>query len=158
MLHAYYALGTAVSKQVRAIRWIDIDKGQLDKPEQYNSIIVPGVLIGQVDVPWEQLAGNNQVGDGLFTVKTIFRLPAQTSLTDPTFSKNLSALQLADEVGDAILGVPGVTRRTRTRQYAVDTFYVVEETYLGRFTSGPSYTEKQVTVDINPTLFKPNQP
>ena len=152
MLSTYLTIGKAVKDQVKAIHWIDLDKGQLEDPEIFNSIVVPGVLVGNADIEWSQLAGGYQQGQGMVTIKTIIRLPAQTHLTDPLAFKNLKDLALADDVRAAVLSIPGVLSRASTKEYSVLTYYVVEETFLTLFKSGPTYTQKTVSVQFNPFL------
>ncbi|GAB2586484.1 hypothetical protein [Spirosoma areae] len=155
MFNAYFIIAQAIADQVKQLVWFDLDKGQLDNPELFNSILTPGILIGHSEIEWSQLAGRNQLGNGSVTVKLILRLPAQTHLTDPLITKNLKELDLGDPVNDAVLSVPGVLSRVKSHDYPSGTFYVVEQTYITQFKTGPTYTERQVTLQVNPLLYKP---
>lgn len=155
MIVAYLEIGQAIKDQVKAIKWIDIDKGQLDNPESFNSIIVPGVLIGLADITWSQLAGRYQQGEGTIIVKTVFVLPAQTHLTDPMAKQSLKILAISEDVSEAVSSVPGILSRIKTKEYPSVTYYVIEETFLAVFKSGPTFTQKTVALQINPFLVNP---
>ena len=156
MIQTYLEIAGVVKKAVKEINWIDLDKGQLDDPEAFNSLINKSVLIGQSEIEWSQLAGGYQQGEGFITVKTIFTLPTQTHLTDPLIAKEVVKMfATADQVSAAVLCTPGVLTRTNSKDYPVLTFYVIEQTYMAVFKSGPTFSTKQVSVKINPFLSNP---
>ncbi len=155
MLATYITIAQNIAARVPAINWFDLDKGQLQNPEAFNTIILPGVLIGQADIEWSQLAGGHQQGQGTITVKTILRLPAQTHLTDPLLQDNLLAMTLADQVNTATLATPGILSRTNSKDYPVGTYHVVEQTYIGVFKDGPTYKKIPVNIQINPFINNP---
>lgn len=157
MLSIYFGVGQAIADQVKAIRWIDLDKGQLENPEMFHSIITPGVLIGTSDVEWKPTTQRNYIGDGTITVKIVFTLPHQTNLLNPLLSSGLEILGLADDVEAATFSVVGVKSLTNTRDYPVTgtTFYVVEHTFACLFKKGSGITYKTVNVHFNPVINYP---
>ncbi|WP_080058966.1 hypothetical protein [Spirosoma aerolatum] len=157
MFKSYSTIAEAIKKQVKVLRWFDLDKGQLDDPERYNSIITPGILIGNSEITWSQGSSRAQIGDGTVTVKLVLRLPAQTHLTEPLLFENLKALELGDSIDDAVQNVPGVLSRTKYRDYPVDSFYVVEQTFLVQYKKERTYSLKTVSLKINPQLVNPNE-
>ena len=155
MLSTYIQIAQAIKDKVPGIAWFDLDKGQLEKPDAFNSVIVPGVLIGQADIEWSDLVSRNQQGIGTITVKTAFTLPAQTNLLDPLVTENLKVLELADDVDVAVRLTRGIASRTATKEYVAGPFYVVEQTYEGAFQHGPFFQKAPVKPFINPQLHKP---
>jgi hypothetical protein len=156
MFHAYLTLGRACQANVPGLRWIDLDKSQLDDPEAFNSLIVPALLIGQSDLHWTQLAGRNRLGEGLVIAKTVVLLPTQTHLSHPFVEQHLTALDVVAQVERAILDTPGVLACTDTKEYSLLTYYVVESMFQVSFRVGPSYAEQPVAVLANAFLFNPS--
>ena len=156
MLASYIIIGQAIKQAVPQIQWIDLDKGQLEDPERFNSIGVPGVLIGQSEIDWQQLGAGQQQGTGTLTVKVVLRLPTQTHLTDPLLQDSLKELELGDQINTAVLSVPGIKTLAHYSDYPEGTFYVLEHTYQVSFKRGPGITYKTVNVQLNPQLHNPN--
>lgn len=153
MFFTYKAIGQAIRETLPGIRTIDLDKGQLDDPEAFESIQTPGILIGHSDITW---SGNQ--GDGTVTVKLVLRLPTRTHITDPLLDESLSELALAGDVDSAVTDVPGVLISIKTSDYPSGTFYVVEQTYPLSLVRQSSYVKKKVQVTVNPFLHIPQNP
>lgn len=155
MLSTYVSIAQAIHTAVPDLRWFDLDKGQLDDPTAFNSLILPAVLIGQADIVWKQLGAKTLLGEGTITLKTVLRLPAQTHLLDPMLADNLTALSLADQVSQTAVSLPGITGLINTKDYPIGTFYVIEHTFQCLFKDGPSYSTVIVNTQINPQLNIP---
>lgn len=147
MFSTYKIIGQAIREAVPQILTIDLDKGQLDDPQSFESIMTPGILIGHSDITW---SGNQ--GEGSVTVKLILRLPSRTHISDPLIDESLSDLSLAGDVDSAVTDVPGVLSSEKYSDYPSGTFYVVEQTYPISLVRGPSYVRKKVQVQVNPYL------
>lgn len=159
MLSTYREIALAIHKAVPQISWFDINKGQLDpgKADQFHSLIVPAILIGNPDINWAALSQGHEQGDGEVSVCLVVRLPAGTNLIDPLLFENLKQLELADDINAAVKSVPGITSRVSSHEYASGTFYVVEQVYAGFFKSTPpAPITKQVNVSINPFINRPH--
>lgn len=122
--------------------WVDLDRGQLEDPEAFESIIVPAVLVNfQRGIEWKKLGQRTELGETTFSLKVVMMLD------EPTFNVeqiniNLEKLITEDKV-HAIVSQQNGVMRTGTRAYAVRTYYVVEHRYI-------------VTVDYEPTsITKP---
>ncbi|MEZ0611945.1 hypothetical protein ACAW74_25760 [Fibrella sp. WM1] len=157
MLSTYLLLGNACL-DVPGLKWVDLDKGQLDNPDKFNSLIPPALLIGQTDLTWSQLAGRNQLGKGTVTTKTVLTLPTATHISHPTAQDNLAKLTIADRVRATILSVPGVMSRLTTREYSSGSFFVVEETFEVAFKSGPSYNYVSLTPHVTAFMSTSTNP
>ena len=156
MLSTYKEVAEIIHKKVKQINWIDLDKGQLDEPERFESLIVPAVLIGQSEIEWADLTSRFQQGTGMITVKTCFVLPAHTQLTAPHLTKQIEKMyDTADQVREAVLTTPGIMSRVKSSDYPTDRYYVIEESFSTVFKCGPEFTTKQVQVRVNPFLYKP---
>lgn len=159
MLSTYRDIALAIHATVPAINWFDINKGQLDpgKADQFHSLVVPAILIGNPDVNWAALSQGHEQGDGEVSVCLVLRLPAGTNLIDPLLFKSLEELELADHVNAAVKSVKGITSRVSSHEYASGSFYVVEQVYAGFYKSTPpAPITKQVAITINPFLSIPN--
>jgi hypothetical protein len=138
------------------LQMIDLDRGQLDSPEDYESILQPALLVVGPDIDWQELNHGNQSGTSIFGTKTVVRLPQHTAFMlgseaqhqhlEALSSENLNELLIEDAIHQEIIKIPGVVR-IRTREYPVDTFWVVEHTYehtLG-YENIPRYQTKTLT-------------
>ena len=155
MLSTYQQLAQAIHEGVPDINWLDIDKGQLENPEAFNSLIVPAVLIGQAEIEWTDLLTHNQQGVGNIVISTVFRLPGQTHLLDPLLAQHLKTLELADDVDRVARQFRGVVSRTRSRDYVAGPFFVTEQTYEGAFKRGPFLRAVTAKPFITPSIHNP---
>jgi hypothetical protein len=156
MLGNYIAIAQAVQAAVPEIKWADIDKGQLDDLQSYNSLVRPAILVGLADIDWSQLGQGYQQGTGLITVKTIIGLPSQTHLADPFLMDSLKqVLEIGEKVNGAVSTMSFILSRVKYREYPIESSYVIEQIYEGVWRSGPKYIEKRITASINPQIYDP---
>ncbi|MGA0556546.1 hypothetical protein ACO2Q8_07845 [Larkinella sp. VNQ87] len=138
MVETYLKVIDAIRSGCKWANWLDWEKGQLDEPERFNSIVTPGVLVDPSAIEWEELGKSHQLGFGPLTVKLVTMLPAQTYALDPTVSENAKAQEMADKLHGTLIKTPGIIRRTgNARPYWVSTFFVIEQTYEFRYTFDP---------------------
>lgn len=113
--------------------FIDIDKGQVDFPQAFDTLI-PCALIQVPDTDWDEHAYGNQIGIGTLTVKYLLHLSGRTHISDPGISMSVEALEYADKIHEAVRSHPNVIRRTRSRRYPAPQLapnvYVVEQHYI----------------------------
>lgn len=132
-------LNRLLRTELPEIRMIDFDRGQLQNPERFESIIQPAVLLGIPNINWKELPRRSQEGDITFFTKTIVRLPhdtylynelpiEQNTVLDNNIAENINELMLEDAVHQQICTLEGVCR-VRSSYYFVKTFFVVEHTY-----------------------------
>lgn len=117
---------------------IDLDRGQLEAPELYESLLQPALLVGIPSINWMELSHGNQEGDMRFYTKTAVRLPQHQhfyldsesdhphleELTD----ENKNALLIEDALHQKIIKIPGVWRENSFFSFS-GTFFVVEHRY-----------------------------
>ncbi len=127
LVHTQY-LAAHLATALPDIAWIDRDKGQLDDPEAFNSLIVPALLLDPGEVTWEGLSRGNQKGMLPLTVKLVFRMPTATHRIHP-LSEYDDMADLADKVHQALGSSIMVKDRRSTRDYFTSEFYVLEQTY-----------------------------
>ncbi len=151
------------------VRMIDFDRGQLEAPEKYESLLQPALLVGIPEVDWRNIAHNHQDGDGTFYTKTVVRLPHNNAFyTTPEFSDfddltedNLNELLIEDAIHQEVVKLNSVMR-VRTQEYISGTFFVTEHTYsyAERYTLKPRYKPPTtaITPGINIILDKLNNP
>jgi hypothetical protein len=141
MLSIYIELVHKILTNVPAIRWVDIDQGQVDDLESFDSILPPAVLIGGLDLEVFENAETNegtaQELRGRFTVKTIVSLLNDTHLTSVNdmdrFVAKLKTLEVAQAVKEALETLPDVARLSR-KEYHFNpkkgvSFYVIEQQF-----------------------------
>lgn len=128
MLRLFRDIATEIRKYEPQVQSIDIYKRQLEDEDEYNSIVVPGVLIALPNIDWQNLARHNQTGTGKVVVSVVLRLPAQTHDTDPLFVSNLSDLTIEECINNICMVELGFNR-TATRTFSVLSYFVVEHTY-----------------------------
>lgn len=153
ILKSYYDLAGAIRDAMPDLAWIDIDKGQFDNPENFNTVLLPGLLIKFSAIEWETLGQKRQLGDGTVTLKLAVYLPAQTHESDPLFATNLDSFALATVLNQAVAGVDFMRTRVGSDEYPVQTFYVIEQTYTVCLAPDPpGYKTLTVPVVFNPQI------
>lgn len=110
------------------IQWIDRDKGQLDNPEAFHSLLVPALLLGFGPVEWEGLSRGRQLGQLSLTVSLVTRLPPATHHPRPLGEYDHAA-DLAAALHQALATCIVVKDRRASRDYFTPEFYVMETTY-----------------------------
>lgn len=99
--------------QVKKIRWIDQDHGQLDIYDN-PPVLFPCALIN-IQVPnWTSSKQQGiQVGRVELTVRLGFdvRYPANSKVTDPQINKALEHMDIVKDASMAIIGLTGTTYR-----------------------------------------------
>ncbi len=115
------------------LNWIDLDKGQLQKTGQFESLICPAVLINfENGIDWEELARSHQSGVASVNVKVAVILPHSTQVKPAPTNQPQEIFEdiliIEDIVHNKLVLTKGVTR-TNTKSYYSGTFYVTEHTY-----------------------------
>lgn len=115
------------------LNWIDLDKGQLEKTSQFESILSPAVLIDfQNGIDWEELARGRQSGVASVTIKVAVTLPQSTHVKPTPINQTEQSLNDALLVEDIVHNKLILTKdatRTNTKSYYSGTFFVTEHTY-----------------------------
>ena len=132
ILALYQEIGNELAT-LEEVKWIDLDKGQLEKTGQFESILSPAVLIDfQNGIDWEELARSHQSGVASVTIKVAVTLPQSTHVkpapVNQTQQSLNDALLVEDIVHNKLILTKGVIR-TNTKSYYSGTFFVTEHTY-----------------------------
>ena len=154
----YQQIAQLINTHAPEAGFVDLDKGQLDRPEDFDTLI-PCVLVSAPETNWEDLRGGNQDGEGSIVVRWLFHLPTRTHPDDPLLSQSAEALKYADTIHEVVMRQPDVLRRTRTRRYhaanlppnvyVVETTYAIRETYcrpVSSITKPPPTIETSFTI------------
>jgi hypothetical protein len=157
------ALSTAstlgCSEMLSNIRTLDLDRGQLDNPSNYESILQPALLVGIPSIAWSELAHGHQSGDMRFYTKTVVRMPQNYAYysEDANFEalseENQNELLIEDAIHQLIAKIPGVVRTSTSYSY-VDTFFIVEHTYelTVKYDNTPKYRHHSFTQSGTPGI------
>lgn len=115
------------------LNWIDLDKGQLEKTGQFESILSPAVLIDfQNGIDWVELARSHQSGVASVTIKVAVTLPQSTHVKPAPANQTEQSLNDTLLVEDIVHNKLVLTKdviRTNTKSYYTGTFFVTEHTY-----------------------------
>lgn len=132
MTTLYKEIAELIRKHAPDSGHIDIDKGQLEYPQSFDTL-VPSALIQVPDTDWNEHAYGNQIGEGTLVVKYLFHLSSRTHITDPLISMSVEALEYADKIHEAVRRHINVIRRTRSLRYPAPQLapnvFVVEQHY-----------------------------
>lgn len=111
------------------INWIDRDKGQLEDPESFHSIGIPGILLGFSEVDWKPGTRGNQTGTCQVTMKLVFRLPTATH-EGAAWDDYVQFETLNEHLYEACLEMsPTIGDRRKGGDYYTKNFYVCEQTF-----------------------------
>lgn len=92
---------------VQSIRWVDLDKGQIDEYEIRPSIDFPAVLL-DIELPsTEKITSTSQQCDVMITVQVVFDFMDDTDSGTPThiLNKSLAVFDIVKEVHDKLQGL-----------------------------------------------------
>lgn len=128
MYKTYRHIAQHIRTNIAEILWIDRDKGQLEKPESFHSIIVPGVLIDFDTVSWNGQTRGNQEGEGSVTIKLIFRLPKATH-ENAHWNEHEEIELLSDCIYEIASSHINIGSRRSSKDYFTNEFYVYEQTF-----------------------------
>ena len=133
MYKTYRLIAQHIRDNIAEILWIDRDKGQLENPEKFHSIIVPGLLLNFGTIDWKSETKNNQYGEGSVTTKLIFRLPVATYTVENGADGTLMDYEEFEAISEAlhqtVTSFPGVGVRRSGGDHFTSEFYVCEQTY-----------------------------
>ena len=160
MFQTYRDIAHAIARTLPAIQWIDRDKGQLESPEDFHSILIPGLLIAISEIQWAGQTRGAQLGEGHATTKLVFRLPAATHEVQETAHGPLDEYDefasLSEALHEQMSVLPCIGDRTKTHDYFTGEFYVVEQTYeLKVYYTKPILTTQKPVPTIQATLNLP---
>lgn len=132
ILALYQDIGNELAP-LEQLNWIDLDKGQLEKTGQFESLLCPAVLINFEDgIDWEELARSRQSGIASVTIKVAVTLPQSTHVKPAPVNQTEQSLNdtllVEDIVHNKLILTKGVIR-TKTRSYYSGTFFVTEHIY-----------------------------
>lgn len=105
-------------------KWIDIDQGQIDTPDNQYPIDLPAALIDVGDIEFENVGNDTQVGDCTIRIRIALDVPENLNHITPadSFQNGLDRFGLVVDVYDLIENLnitsENFTRFTRRRQYA----------------------------------------
>lgn len=128
MYKTYRLIAQHIRDNIAEILWIDRDKGQLEKPENFHSIIVPGVLVDFDTVNWKGQTRSNQEGEGQVTLKLVFRLPVSSHET-ADWNDHPEFEFLSDRLYEVASTHTCIGSRRTSRDYFTGAFYVYEQTF-----------------------------
>jgi hypothetical protein len=118
-------------------------------PEEFHSIIPPGLLLGFSAIDWKGGTRGNQVGHGRCTASLVFRLPAATYAATNGADGPLTEYEdfelLSEQLHQVASELRPIGDRVGSRDYFTGNFYVTEQTYEYRI-----YHDKPVTVICKP--------
>lgn len=146
MLKEYRHIAKHIRTNLPEIVWIDRDKGQLQNPENFHSIQIPGCLLDFNQVQWDGMNGIDQSGFCSLTVSLVFRMPPFT-YTEPDLQYDLTGdydnyEELNERLYETIMKHPALGVRRSSRDYFTGEFYVTEQVYDCRL----EYKQKQRTI------------
>ncbi len=131
ILSLYQEIGNELA-EIESLQWVDLDKGQLENPGLYDSLLSPSVLINfEAGIEWKELARSNQSGEALVTLKIVITLPQSTHIKPSTINQSQQSLKDALSIEDIVHNkiIRNGVNRTFTKSYQSGTFYVTEHTY-----------------------------
>lgn len=128
MFNSFREIAKVISTNIPELVWIDRDKGQLDSPENFHSVQIPGLLLDFSTVNWESLLGGNQRGICTLTAKLIFRLPVST-YEGADWNDYPEFEHLSDTLHEQLSDLKSVGLRRVSRDYFTKNYFVTEQSY-----------------------------
>ena len=157
MLSDFISIARHIQQQLPELGWIDRDRGQLQDPERFNTLLTPAVLLDFSEVEWTGRTRGSQAGAGTLTVQLVTLLPSSTHYT-PTSPVHLydSAVLLADQLHKTLANHASVGDRTSIKDEFTELYYVISQAYeLRLYYEEPIRTMPKPYPDISATLNLP---
>lgn len=145
MIFEFYThVAEVLTSEIEELQWADLDRGQLEYPEHFESLILPAVLINLSEgIGWQSLTQGKQIGEVDVSLKIVVRLP-EPIYYNSRISNNNEALQIENVVHQTVYNKMR-WQRVGTKSYpASKTYFVVEHFYKASLDYTP-----------NPPLRKP---
>lgn len=146
MYKTFRLIAKELGERIPEIRWIDREKGQLDAPEKFHAVQVPGLLLDFSETIWEGGTGGNQTGFCTLTASLIFRLPTAT-YEGSEWNDYVEFERLTNRVHEELSALsPIIGDRRKGYDNFTDTFYVTQQSYDLKV-----YQTKQINIIEKPT-------
>lgn len=105
----YAAIRDQVKQELTGVKWIDLDSGQLDNPEQNYPFPFPAVFIDFPNIDWQDAGERMQDGDVQVNCRIAFRIYNQTHGNTQdnaydTFTKAMDALAMVTTIHSKLQG------------------------------------------------------
>lgn len=122
----YAAILEKIKDDVTAVKWIDLDSGQLDNPERNYPFAFPAVFIDFPEITWSDLGERRQDGDVQINVRVAMRIINQThgntqDTAYDTFTQAMNALKLLNTIHSKLHGFSDGTNFGRLIRLATST-------------------------------------
>lgn len=73
MQTAYKEIMERIQARIPGVRWIDLDRGQIDDPENHYTIDFPAILISFGDIPWGSIMEKVNHGECEITLRIAYK-------------------------------------------------------------------------------------
>ena len=93
-----------LKNEVSALRWIDIDTGQLDIMNQRPPVAFPACLVDISYPQCDDAGGGIQVVTANVTLRVVFDITGSTNAASPVRETTLGFLDVIEEVHEALQG------------------------------------------------------
>jgi uncharacterized repeat protein (TIGR01451 family) len=105
----YAAIRDKIKQDLPAVKWIDLDSGQLDNPEQSYPFPFPAIFIDFPAIDWQDAGERMQDGQVQVSFRIAFRIYDETHGSAPddsydTFTKAMDALHLMTSIHAKLQG------------------------------------------------------
>lgn len=105
----YQKIMERLDANVPELRWIDLDQGQLETPEDSYPVQFPCCLIDFTNIIWQNVGRQLQAGDVTISLRVGFDIYEDTNNLSPEVSRNngLLKLRLLNKIHHYIQGFGG---------------------------------------------------
>lgn len=130
MFSTYREVAETIRQYALPIKWIDRDKGQLKDPDQFHTIITPGVLLHFGEVDWINTGAGNQDGWTILRASLVMLTPASTFQpeSDPLHDYTDSEA-LTESLISALEKSCYIHQMRASKDYYTGIYYVCEFTF-----------------------------
>ena len=135
----YEAIRGKIKADLPGVKWVDLDSGQLDNPEQNYVFPFPAIFIDFPNIDWQDAGERMQDGDVQVTLRVAFRIFDEThgNTTDTqydTFTHAMDALKLMTSIhaklqgfsdGESFNRLSRITTNTQRREDGLKVFEMI---------------------------------
>ena len=156
---AYKNILEHLQAKITDLRWIDLDIGQLDDPDNHYQLDYPCVLINFRTPTWRSIGGGVQMGNTMITLRIAMRVYQDMNNHTPADIRNagINHLTLTKVIHKHLQGwdteiFSALNRISSEQEQRDDGLLVVNAVYTTELmdnSASPEWTEKTVSLSIN---------
>lgn len=155
MQTAYKEILEQLSTELPELKWIDLDRGQIDQPNDHYTVAFPAVFISFNDIPWDGIGQKLYAGNCTISFRLAFQSYNDSNNNTPESVREAALLELGirQKLNAVLEGLTGSNfnelKHANTNQEPRDDgLLVFNESYSCLLMDGSAVSDKKKVDDV----------